>query len=77
MKYLIVILFLIDWISTLTSIDFGSHVLKLPPKKMKVCDNIIVDDIPGKNETVMKAGQLYLEGIANNSQIKPFGGEYI
>lgn len=39
-------------------------------KKLKVCNNYIVDNIPGRNETVLAYGKLYLE-FMHNKTVKP------
>lgn len=49
----------------------NDDLLTLPDgKKMKVCDNMIVDDIPGKKDAVLAAARKYVEQIHNNT-IRP------
>lgn len=41
------------------------YILTLPAKRLKVCDNMIVNDIPGGPAAVLEAGRLYLESMHN------------
>jgi hypothetical protein len=71
---------LVTWLLVLVYPSDGQAVyeLTLPPKKLKVCDNIIVNDIEGGAAAVLEAGKLYLESIHNNtvSPIAPFQGAW-
>lgn len=47
--------------------------LRMPNhKNMVVCNNGIVNDIPGGAETVFLLGKQYLESMKNNTKIEKF-----
>ena len=45
--------------------DNVNYEIDLGRKKMRVCDNLIVRDIPGNFSTVLRDGLLYNESMAN------------
>lgn len=49
-----------------------------PQRKMKVCNNMIVNDIPGNITAVLNAGKLYVESMKNFSvkELDPFKGAW-
>ena len=76
--YVFVILLELMLSSNQQSIDDKEYYLDLPDghNRLKVCDNVIVNDIPGRKAAVLKAGQDYLEFMKNTSRtgIEPFFG---
>jgi len=52
--------------------------IQMPPRKLKVCNNSIVSDIPGNIATVLNAGKLYVESMMNDSvqKLEAFKGAW-
>lgn len=57
-----------------------AYLLELLPKRMKVCDNIIVKDIEGGAATVLAAGKRYVEWMRNHTMgiitLDSFSGQW-
>ena len=78
---LILILVLVSVKGDVNVIEGGkSYLLELPPRRMKVCDNVIVKDIPGGAEAVLAAGKNYVQWMHNHTAgiitLEPFGGAW-
>lgn len=50
---------------------------KLTPARLSVCDNMIVNDMPGTKQAVLAAGRLYAESMRNFSRdsLEAFAGQ--
>lgn len=75
---LLLLLLIINHVNAEDETHDLKYELLVHNRRMKVCDNIIVNDIPGGKDAVIDAGKRYLESMHNQTikPIEPFGGAW-